>query len=361
MKINLLLAEDEGNVRRGITQFIQSLGEPYCLVGSAANGLEAIELARQTNIHILLTDIRMPQMDGLDLVKQVKLLHPECKIIIVSGYDDFEYARKAIQLGVQEFLLKPIQQENLSETLSKVTSMYFSLSTHNQLMVNQEKWDMTLVRLESTLFDAIEIGNKNASREAFTKLYLAFLSRVEDDPFRLLSFVIDSLKSLRKRLSSNELIQTFFRKEGIKLFEELNPKMTTQAIRTSVEEFVVQCSNIVRDSRQQSCPDILFHCKEVINNHYKQSITLNEVANIVGVTPSYLSRVFKKEVGINFIDYLNKVRIEKAKKLLGDSEMKVLEVSEKVGFNSTEYFTRIFKKHTGVSPLYFRTKSVENK
>ncbi len=358
LKINLLLAEDEGNVRRGITQYIHQLGEPYFLVGSAANGVEAMEIAKRTTIHILVTDIRMPKMDGLDLVKQVKQLYPECTTIIVSGYDDFEYARKAIQLGVQEFLLKPIQQENLSETLSKVTSIYFSLSTHNQLMVNQEKWDMALVRLESHLFDAIEMGNKDTTREAFTKLYLAFLARVKDDPFRLLSFVLDSLKSLRKRLSCNEIIQLYYDKEGKMLFEELNPKLTTHAIRTRVEEFFIQCSDIVRDCRQQSCPDILFHCKEVINNHYKQNITLNEVANIVGVTPSYLSRVFKKETGINFIDYLNNIRIEEAKLLLSESDMKVLEVSERVGFNSTEYFTRIFKKHTGESPLHFRTKRV---
>jgi two-component system response regulator YesN len=358
LKINLLIAEDETSIRTSISEFISQLGEPYHLAGSASNGEEALKNFTENNIHILITDIRMPKMDGFELIRRMKELSPDSKIIILSGYDDFEYARKAIHLGVSEFLLKPIKEDDLIASLVKVTSMINNAPNAINLMVNQEKWDMKLIRLESQMFEAIEIGNCEAAKAASDKLFLGFLEKVEEDPFKLILFILDSLKSLRKRISSIETVQTYYDLEVNKLISLLSPQMPQAEIKNSLQDFILFCTKTVDSCRKQSCPDVVFQCKEIMTNYYARPLTLSEAAQMIGVTSSYLSRVFKKEFGVKFTDYLNQIRIEKAKEFLTNPHIKVLEISEKVGFNNAEYFTRIFKRHTGITPVHYRSKRV---
>ena len=116
----VLLADDEEEIREGIRRKIDWGKLGFTLVGSAENGMEALELAEQLHPDVVLTDIKMPYMDGLELCRQLKQFLPASKIVVFSGFDDFEYARQAIGMNVSEYILKPINAPELSQVLSRL-------------------------------------------------------------------------------------------------------------------------------------------------------------------------------------------------------------------------------------------------
>ena len=116
----VLLADDEEEIRVGISRKIDWAGLGFQLVGEAENGQEALELAEQLRPDVVLTDIKMPFMDGLALSRIVREELPGIKIIIISGYDDFEYAREAISIGVDQYILKPVTRMSLRKVLQEL-------------------------------------------------------------------------------------------------------------------------------------------------------------------------------------------------------------------------------------------------
>ena len=116
----VLLADDEEEIRVGISRKIDWPGLGFVLVGEAGNGEEALELAEQLRPDVVLTDIKMPFMDGLELCRRLRQSLPGAKLVVFSGFDDFEYARQAVGMGVSEYILKPINAVELSEVLTKL-------------------------------------------------------------------------------------------------------------------------------------------------------------------------------------------------------------------------------------------------
>ena len=112
---SILLADDEEEVRKGIIRKIDWENLGFQVVGDAENGEEALEKIEQLKPDVVMTDIRMPYMDGLTLSKRIRQKYPSTKILIFSGYDDFEYAQQAIKLNVTEYILKPVNVEELTE------------------------------------------------------------------------------------------------------------------------------------------------------------------------------------------------------------------------------------------------------
>ena len=117
---SILLADDEEEVRKGIIKKIDWENLGFQVVGDAENGEEALEKIEQLKPYVVMTDIRMPYMDGLTLSKRIRQKYPSTKILIFSGYDDFEYAQQAIKLNVTEYILKPVNVEELTEILNRV-------------------------------------------------------------------------------------------------------------------------------------------------------------------------------------------------------------------------------------------------
>ena len=116
----LLIVEDEIWEREGLVDFIDWRQLNIQIVGTASNGIQGLKMAKLHQPDIIITDIRMPILDGLELSKRVKFFLPQCKIIIITGYDDFEYARDAIHAGVYNYLLKPVQKKELLNTINRV-------------------------------------------------------------------------------------------------------------------------------------------------------------------------------------------------------------------------------------------------
>ena len=116
----ILLVDDEADVLQAMKKKIDWEALGFCLAGTAENGQEALEMAEQLHIDVVMTDIKMPYMDGLTLCKNLKQSYRNMKVIIYSGFDDFEFAREAVHLEAEEYLLKPISAGDMEAALSKV-------------------------------------------------------------------------------------------------------------------------------------------------------------------------------------------------------------------------------------------------
>ena len=123
MRMDILIVEDQRRIAEGLSVMLSSCKEDGIQIERtliADNGVQALKMLEQQPVDLLITDIRMPGMDGLELIKNAKKICPELEIIIISGYAHFEYARNALSLGVGNYLLKPIKQDELNETLRKI-------------------------------------------------------------------------------------------------------------------------------------------------------------------------------------------------------------------------------------------------
>ncbi|WP_040207442.1 response regulator [Neobacillus jeddahensis] len=357
MHVKVLIVEDELVVRNGISNFIKDMGQPFVLIGTASNGEEALKIIQAHSPHIIITDIKMPKMDGLTLVKSVKKMYPEIIFAILSGYADFTYATKAMRYGVSDYLLKPINKEVFGTTLNRLMAEVVKGSIkYSHLLQNQPKWDMGLIRLESDLLDCVEMANQSGLNDKAQLFIGEIRKRSQNDTIKAIPYLTDFLVSLRKRVITNDEIRGFIEPIIEKTIESLVPETDFSKIVEKVHRLLDSSVYIVSQYKKTGSPDLTIRCKEIMDANYNKEISLQEVAEIIGVSAAHLSRVVKKELGKNFTEYIVDLRMEKAKNMLETTKFKVMDISKTVGYESPDYFSRIFKRQCGLTPQDYRSQ-----
>ena len=283
----VLVVEDESIVRRDIvlTTPWEELG---CVcIGGAEDAKQALEMVKEQKPEIIITDIRMPGMTGLELIEIIAEMYAmsedsrTCECIVLSGYSDFEYARQAMRSGVMEYLVKPVDEYARQAMRSGV----------------------------------MEYLVKPVDDEELSQAILRARKRIESQK---------TADNLTKKLSEeNESMIMLFKEYNLGEQKGANARYVSQAI-------------------------------ELITARYIGGITIEEAAEKLNISASYLSRLFKQETGYTFVDYLTYYRIKRAVELLKDPSVKIYEVADLVGYTDARYFSQIFRKLTGVTPKEFR-------
>lgn len=247
--MKIIIADDEEFIRLGLQKILGKMELGIQVLGSYGNGLDAwshISRLDEGELDVLITDIKMPMMDGLRLIEQMK--DKQVATIVLSGFSEFEYARKALRYGVRDYLLKPVDKASLHELLVRI---------------RQER------------------QQPNDEKEAFVQ-------------------------------------------------QEEGPLLTR-------EHYVIE------------------QMKGIVEQEYDKNFEMERIADTVGMSASYLSRLFRQETGMTLTDYLIEIRIEKAKQYLSDHpNLKNYEISQLVGYNDPVYFNKLFKKMVGVTPKDFK-------
>ena len=170
--IRVVVADDEYKVCQLICQLIDWEGMGMRLVGTASNGLEALQMIEAEKPDLVLTDIRMPGFDGMELLKRARTINPDMEFIIISGYSHFEYAQTAIRYGVSDYILKPVNKDTLNATLHKVRQRYLEHKTQAEEDLEQQKQEAaTQARLREILWQDLETGQIPGNLEAFNEKY----------------------------------------------------------------------------------------------------------------------------------------------------------------------------------------------
>lgn len=336
--IRVLIADDEKRIRDGLAVTLPWKAMGMEVVGTAAHGEAALELARETRPHILITDVRMPRLDGLELVKQARAFLPRLKVIILSGYDDFTYAQQAVKLGVSEYLVKPVGADELRVVLEGLTDL-----GDPEVPVTQPGPGTA-----NRLAEAVRRGDRAGAYQALGEWRLSTppgsVDEARSRAVGLVDFLIHHLRQdgfeFREGQSPSPA-QVHSTVLGLERVDQVEAWLDNQV--GALTDFVAQ-------NYQSNHRLIIQRCLEFVEQRYAGELTVEQVSQFVGLSPNYFSHLFKKVRGQGFKDYLNTLRIEKAQALLAAGGHKVYEVAQLVGFADYKYFAAVFKKVTGTSP-----------
>jgi YesN/AraC family two-component response regulator len=248
--IKVLIVDDETIVRKGLIATVDWEKYGMKVIADAPNGKRGWDEYIKHQPEIVITDIVMPEENGLELAKKIKTDNPKTKILLLSCHKDFEYAQEGLKVGASGYLLK-------------------------------------------TSFEDEDLDH--------------FLSAFKDE---------------------------------IQGQSNVNP--------TSAFDYF--------EDNVQDCPKVIITVMEYVNNHLSEPISVNGIADFVGVSRSYLSTLFKKKTGINIHSFIEKKRIELSEQLLKSSSLTIQDIAERVGIDDAKYFSRWYKKCTGFPPSKYRTK-----
>lgn len=389
-----MIVDDEPLEREVLRLFVEESGLEIGEILECANGHEAIRTGLLRRPEIILMDINMPGMGGLDVLDKLRVSDRRMKVVISSAYDYFEYARKAMQLEVLDFLVKPVNKAVLLSALRKaVDELDAELSAEQQLSRMNAMVETMGRRIAAELAEGTDSGEAAyyletagvGPRFVGTAFHLRPGTDGRDcadwakDFKDLLSF-IDLAAIYSCRDASVDLI--VFSKaggEGAERFDRAEEAILG-ALRTAAADFsfgrgteftelegvkasclaarkaagAAEARSEAEDSGRAPLPEIA-RIKDFIERNYASKIGLDDIAGAVSCSKYHLCRLFKQGTGGTIVDYLIARRIERAKELLKDEALSVKRISGMVGYSDPNYFTWTFKKAEGVSPIRWRT------
>lgn len=354
----VVIIDDEELIRDGLKNVVPWNDLGCEIAAEASNGIEGIEVIKRVHPDIILTDIKMQGADGLTMLEKTINIAENAKILIITGYRDFDYARKAIRLGAFDYLVKPTSMDSLISCIKAMTreldkTRDSSASYIDQTIMNEYHRHpklMTVNIAKSKLIDAICMGDEEESKTLYSEYRKVCMNTFSSKPMimaAIYQFILD-LNSLRPNIKLEEYTE----------FSGLNSLMSKKGNIDELFDIVWWAAEKTvneYNERFDSAKSIAVKkMKEYIVKNYDRDIGLTEIAASAHISTYYASKIFKNETGINLIEYLNYYRIEQAKNLLRDSEYKVYEIAEKVGIWDSHYFSRIFKKSTNYTPREYR-------
>jgi two-component system response regulator YesN len=338
----ILIADDEPMIRKGLQKLIQQSGQPLTSLRLAENGADALQQIREERPDFLFTDISMPKMDGLELCRQVTEMDPDIHIVVVSGYNDFEYAQKCLSYGVKEYLLKPISKAAVDATLVKLVQIH--AKRQSQTFVSVQKLEEWVGIAEESIW--------SLDHKALSDLLQSAKDELQQYRLRLNQWV-DVLGEfstlLYKRLHARDVF-SFSRK--LELHDASSEEDAWLRFTASLEQLFLD----LKIKRKGKLKDPVEEAKHYIEEHLAEEVSLEEVAYHIGLNASYFSQLFKHSTQETFVQYRTRRRMEKAKKLLAQPHYRITDISGEVGYADHPHFTKTFKKYTGLLPSEFRNK-----
>lgn len=353
--VKLFLVEDEVIIRDGIKKHIDWEAEGIEFVGEAGDGEMALPLILETRPDILITDIKMPFMDGLELSARVKKELPDTTIIILSGYNDFSYAQEAISLGVTKYLLKPITRAKLVECIRPIR---MQIEEERQVRKDNVDFDMILSResIQKRLNDFLKTGTE-AEIPRFMKELLETIGETNLKSYLFMIYMMMNMYLTMVRFAS----EIGFTKEQLDqecgtIDDILSDKCTFQDGVFFLKRYLKAVMR-ERDLYRHRHGGVMQEAVSYIDDHFSdEDISLNKVAQAVNMSPNHFSASFSQEMGKTFIEYLIGKRIDRAKELLMTTDLPSGEICYLVGYRDPHYFSSTFKKAVGMTPSTYRKR-----
>jgi two-component system, response regulator YesN len=422
-------------------------------VVTTTNSIEAKKILDENQIAILITDIRMPEVSGIDLLEHINEKNLRTKVVFLSGYSEFEYSQKAIRLGAVDYLLKPVDKDDMEKTMNHVMKtidkpqrnkkiawdkfdglgyLLSVISEHRflikdyttyddylvkdqycffQLPSTQKKDEMTLRdhcggfdhfiwtiqskligivltsnveilknSVENIVFsECFEFKNKNTVRHVFYQFF--FIESVCTSELSMLRDCAtfpkleegewgyarkDIFNEFSQIKSKNQ--KTIFLLEVINFLYFTKNKLKSAVVKEWIfnqlenpdDAFNMIMIDIIQIEKniKFSNSDIINIVQTYIDDHLSDDLNLADLGKHVFLHPVYLSKLYKQETGENISNYIPRKRLEKASKLLIDSNLHVIDISKLVGYNKPQYFIKLFKSQYGITPNQYRRKQI---
>ncbi|MBE6070671.1 MAG: response regulator [Clostridium butyricum] len=401
--LNLLIADDEPKIRRGIKGLIDTEKYNINTILEAEDGEVALKIINNVAIDIVLLDINMPFLNGIELLAEIRKKNTNMQIIIISGYDEFSYAKEALKYNVLEYVLKPIKKQELQDVIFKainelnknIRDKEYLEWANRQMLENINyiknttfsRWISNTISDKEIVEDLRFLGKdfSNTIGMIFIKIIDKYNIEIINKKWnnQLVEFAIENIvnedfKDITNKIVSMDennnviiIIDIYDINKWINYGQDIQKKIGSYLKFDVVIEQgytkkgiidVKDVYNKILDGvnkRKKYSKLVLYTINYLNSNYYLNNININDIAKYFEVTSSYLSKVLKKETGLSFIEYLTSIRINKAMDIMKDPTIKIYDVAELVGYSNQHYFCRAFKKIIGVSPMEYK-KGGEN-
>jgi two-component system, response regulator YesN len=375
--MKVLIADDEFNVRdviryigkwdeHGITELLE-----------AANGNEAKKIIEKEQPEIIFTDIKMPGMSGLDLIEWLDSISYEGKVVLITGYDDYQFMRKAIQHNSFDYLLKPVEDEAFNNVLKKAISAYDEERKSREYQEDAVKirWSQTMLGAclgEPADLDLIASNLPSSEKYDFT--LLTFYQMHQPAPYieKLADELVDQEIGNAVMLpgDSNQSVLITLPEEWFLVEESLSreldiPVRLVKCELQSLQEIHEKYNHLQSELENQNYRSIQrldeLEAKQRMNDiisyvetYYMEDMSLERLANRFFFSREHISRKFKQETGMTLSKYITKLRIDQAKRWLKESDESIFSISTMLGYQDEKYFSKLFKKEVGITPFEYR-------
>jgi two-component system response regulator YesN len=387
--MNILIVDDEGVIREGVKRTIRNFAPELGVFVASTADEAAAELDRHP-IDIVLTDILMPGMDGLEFMQVSRGKYPNVRWVVISAHSEFAYAQKAVQLGARDYLLKPIGKKKLTELIAALSE---EIRQEKLISREEEFLRSSLKYLREAVFQRLAAGldigklDLNPIADAHPRFRLVMVMMdAGSKNVHLEHFIIDNvLTELIGNFGSGfvvgfdrqSLLGLVTLREDARieaLLGELKShlrhylKIPFQVLHSEELTDIRKVPQVVGHFRQESAAgtyvslegggekaiDVALH---FIDSHYQEDLSLEKVASIVFLNPIYFSQLFKQKTGHGYKDYVISLRMEQAKRLLVNPELKLADIAERIGYQDVRHFTQVFRRKFEMTPTEYRLRT----
>lgn len=390
----LLIVDDEYLVRMGLKETIDWPAFDIEIIGEATNGQQGFLLACELKPDIIISDVKMPLMNGVEFVRKLREAHFDGKIIILSGYRDFEYAKETFENGVSAYVLKPVDNQEI------ITVVQSTLETLKKELENRELYQglkEQMPMISGQVFKDILVGNVSLESEIRDKLALFNLPLIERGTLLFVKLdgdyesgqahLLEVRRLVIKRFSTKQMIEHIFDRYMVVVFDANQCEHIMSCLRTILHDFGEYTNDTIsigvatfmslgeiHDAylrAQNNVQQKLFLGLNTVNDDvhnssaykkgvvaamgivakdYAKNISVRSVADQLQVSESYLMHLFKDNLGKTFNEVLTQYRMMVAKNLLASGKYRINEISDLVGYSDVKYFSFVFRKVVGMTP-----------
>lgn len=362
MSFSVLIVDDEKMPREILHRYIPWQDYGVTDIYEAQDGESALALALEKKPDIIISDIKMPRMNGLSLAQEVRRTMPDCQFVFLSGYSDKEYLKGAIRLKAASYVEKPIDLDEINEVLTEITG---------QLKARQ-RTDPRVFFFRGTQEDVARLNDRVYSPEE--ALFLRLGENIRHKNRRETESLLEQLYQELHRCEGTppEDIRKLFCRVVllfINAAESRNLAAVTAIgnellLRTAGEETLEGLHEMLRglqriyfETQEPGEQDPLTRVNLYLAAHWSDpGLTVQDMAQELGFTNTYLCAAYKKSSGITINQYITRLRVEHAKELLSSTSRKLYEVGRSVGYTDGKYFTRVFTRETGLTPKQYRER-----
>lgn len=320
-------------------------------IAEADDGESGLALIRRISPQIAIMDMRMPGMDGVELLHQLKEHHPEIKIIVISGHDDFEFMKTAILTKVNDYLLKPITERELNKALKTCID-----EIERDFADKAAAWSGQDAVLDKDTLDRLKQFKKNIGiilnefNMNSARNLLATVLAQAPDPLPL-------DVSARLQGASLNVLRDHAADHGVDLNDlqqanafRIEPMDRKDRLQEKLEKVYAAYIDLLIKKKEQRSRFDFQEIKAFVDRNFDQDISLESIANRFYLSKGYLSKAFGQQFGTTLSNYITGLRMEKAMALLLEGHHQIKSVAELVGFRDIGYFYKTFKKYHHCSP-----------
>lgn len=341
----IAIVDDEPMVLKSMARVIEEK-YPEIKVVCCRNAYDTLEVIKEVDLDAVVTDVCMPGMDGIEICCKIHEIKPDTEVVMISGYSDFEYVKRAMSYGVKQYILKPINSTKLAELIDYLKKTECEKNGEKEL-----RRRIGLNEIEQNLNNMLRSGDIEGMRGIIFPHDISYKNGGV-----IKSYAVFLINILMFFVKSNNLENM----NDTDMFEEVTSKTTDDLMLGYVFEKYTEIAERLKAVNEKTDVKALEIRNYIDRNYGSMTLSREMLAEKFGLSVRHMSRIFTKQYNKGVQEYIMDVRLEHAKQLLLNSKLSLAEITAMVGYSSQSYFKRLFKEQTGCTMTDYRNGGKNN-